>query len=268
MPAPAYVHGYSEKEEVRLRDQANTLAELLHHDTRFPAGSRVLEVGCGVGAQTISLVGNSPGAEVVSMDISFGSVVQAKAFLAGEGHSDVRFLQGNLFRHPFGEEGFDHIFVCFVLEHLADPVAALACLRGLLKPGGSITAIEGDHGSAYFHPQNAAANHTIECLVQLQARGGGDGLIGRRLYPLLADAGFEGVEVSPRMVYADESRPGMADGFTRKTFTAMVAAVREEALAAGLINAATWDEGIAALYRSAEAGGVFCYTFFKGTATK
>ena len=45
-----YVHGYSGREERRLLDQAGSLVELLHHDTAFPAGSEVLEAGCGVGA--------------------------------------------------------------------------------------------------------------------------------------------------------------------------------------------------------------------------
>ena len=72
---------------------------------------------------------------------------------------------------------------------------------------------------------------------------GGDALIGRRLYPLLRGAGFGEVQVSPRMVYADASRPEMVDGFTRKTFTAMVEAVREPALEAGLVTAAVLRRG-------------------------
>jgi hypothetical protein len=71
------------------------------------------------------------------------------------------------------------------------------------------------------------------------------------------------VRVSPRMVYADASRPEMVDGFTRKTFTAMVEAVRELALKAGLAAAEHFDKGVAELYRTAEDDGVFCYTFFK-----
>ena len=63
-------------------------------------------------------------------------------------------------------------------------------------------------------------------------------MIGRRLYPLLAGAGFEAVRVSPRMVYVDASRPALVDGFIRRTFTAMIEGVRESALAAGLATQA------------------------------
>jgi cyclopropane fatty-acyl-phospholipid synthase-like methyltransferase len=65
-----YVHGYSIRENSRLHDQANTLTELLHHDTMYPPGSKVLEAGCGVGAQTVILARNNPEASITSIDIS------------------------------------------------------------------------------------------------------------------------------------------------------------------------------------------------------
>ena len=140
-------------------------------------------------------------------------------------------------------------------------------MQRVLKPGGSITVIEGDHGSAYFHPDSIHASKAIQCLIDLQARGGGDLLIGRRLYPLLTQAGFRDVRVSPRMVYVDGSRPALIDGFTRKTFTAMVEGVGEQAIGEGLIDGASWAKGID-LYRTAEPDGTFCYTFFKAVGYK
>ena len=173
------------------------------------------------------------------------------------------FRQADIFDLPFPADHFDHVFVCFVLEHLADPDAALQALMRVLKPGGSITVIEGDHGSAYFHPDSELARRAIKCLVDLQQRGGGDSLIGRRLYPLLVQAGYREVAVSPRMVYADASRPAMVDGFTRRTFTAMVEGVGEHAIGQGLMDEVSWSAGIRDLYRTAEQDGTFCYTFFK-----
>jgi SAM-dependent methyltransferase len=263
-----YVHGYSVREAARLADQAATLAELLHADTRYAAGSQVLEAGCGVGAQTVELAQNNPGAHITSVDVSSESLAEAKQRVAAVGAAHVSFQQADLFCLPFDEGSFDHVFVCFVLEHLSDPAGALAGLRRVLKPGGSITVIEGDHGSTFFHPDSAAARRAIQCLVELQARGGGDALIGRRLYPLLTGAAFRSVRVSPRMVYADASRPQWVDGFTRKTFTAMVEGVRAQTLAAGLMNESEWDAGVRDLYRTAGAGGTFCYTFFKAVAVK
>jgi hypothetical protein len=138
----------------------------------------------------------------------------------------------------------------------------------VLKPGGSITVVEGDHGSAYFHPDSGAARQAIQCLVDLQRQAGGDALIGRRLYPLLVRAGYRDVTVSPRMVYADASRPELVDGFTRKTFTAMVEGVGAQAVGRGMMDDAGWATGIRDLYRTAEDDGTFCYTFFKAVGLR
>ena len=266
--ADAYVHGYHPRENIRLQDQANALVELLHFDTSYPADSRVLEAGCGVGAQTVTLARNSPNALITSIDISADSIAQAKRNVETAGITNVQFQQADIFDLPFGSESFDHIFVCFVLEHLSKPVEALQILKRLLKNDGTITVIEGDHGSTYFYPDSADAHRAIQCQVELQKRAGGNAMIGRELYPILTRAGFDAIQVSPRLVYVDSSKPQLIEGFTKNTFTAMIEGVRAAALDARLIEPRIFDQGIRDLYRTAESDGVFCYTFFKARALK
>jgi len=262
-----YLHGYSEDETRRLTDQADSLAALLHAGTAYPPGDRVLEVGCGVGAQTAHLVRSSPGARLVAVDLAEDSLARARTRVATQAPgSAVHWLRADLHQLPFPDAWFDHLFVCFVLEHLPDPAGALAGLRRVLRPGGTITVIEGDHGSAVFHPDSPHARAAIDCPVQLQAAAGGDALIGRRLQPLLADAGYRDIEVHPRTVYADQTRPAVVDGFTRNTFIAMIEAVRDEALDGGLCTTADWERGITDLRRTALDGGTFHYTFLKAIA--
>jgi SAM-dependent methyltransferase len=263
-----YVHGYSEREAERLSDQASTLSDLLHHDTFFPPGSRVLEAGCGTGCQTRIVAGHSPGAEIISVDISQTSLTTAKATLGDLGLPGHQFILGDLFQPPFRVHSFDHIFVCFVLEHLPDPGTVLRILRDLLKPGGTITVIEGDHGSCYFHPETGMALAAWHCLIDVQATTGGNSLIGRQLYPLLSSAGYRDIHVSPRMVCSDHSKPDFEEGFVRKTIIPMVEGVRFQAVGEGMITPHDFDLGIADLHRTASAGGTFCYTFFKGSAKK
>jgi SAM-dependent methyltransferase len=264
----AYVHGYHPRENERLQDQAGTLVGLLHSDTLYPPGSVVLEAGCGVGAQTVTLAQRSPRARFTSVDVSTDSLAQAKRAADEAGLTNVQFQQADIFALPFAPESFDHVFVCFVLEHLSRPAEALAILKRLLRPGGTMTVIEGDHGSTYFHPDSSAARKAIQCQVELQRLAGGNALIGRQVYPLMVEAGLEAVRVSPRMVYVDSSKPGLVDGFTRKTFTAMIEGVRESAIAAGMIDPQAFDTGVRDLHRTAEPDGVFCYTFFKGVGDK
>ena len=170
----AYVHGYDSRENRRLKDQANTLVELLHSDTSYPAGSRILEVGCGVGAQTVTLARNSPDASFLSIDISEKSIIEAREALEKCGLKNVQFFCADIFNFDIDTEPFDHVFVCHVLEHLSQPEKALSILQNLIKVGGTITVIEGDHRSTYFYPDSEEAKKVIQCQVELQNRAGGN----------------------------------------------------------------------------------------------
>ena len=263
-----YVHGYDAREGERLLAQARSVIDLLHADTRYPPRSRVLEVGCGTGAQTVSLALNSPDARFVSVDRSAASLTTARTRAAASAAANVEFHEADLFALPFAQEAFDHAFVCFVLEHLPNPGEALKTIMPFIRPGGTITVFEGDHGSTFFYPDSPAARRAFGAQVELQRRLGGNAKIGRELFPLLTEAGFADVHVSPRMVYVDGNRPDLADSFTRNTFIAMIEGVREQALAAGIVDADSFDEGIRDLNRTAAPDGVFCYTFFKGVGRR
>jgi len=264
----AYVHGYTDRETVRLFDQASTLNDLLHHDTTYPPGSLILESGCGTGAQTVTLARKNPTSKIMAIDISSPSLALAKSLIVQEKIDNVEFRQADLFHLPFEADSFDHIFVCFVLEHLPDPVEALRRLKKVLKARGSITVIEGDHGSWYCYPESREARLTVECLIKVQAHLGGNALIGRQLYPLLKETGFNDIHVSPRMVYVDASKPGLVEGFSKNTFIAMVEGVKEQALALNLVDEKSWEKGIRDLYRATAADGTFAYTFYKGLGIK
>jgi ubiquinone/menaquinone biosynthesis C-methylase UbiE len=263
-----YIHGYNQKEAVRLNDQADVLVNLLHYDSIWEDNSLILEAGCGVGAQTKIIAPKNLRSKFISIDISNKSIIQARNLTDSLGIKNVEFNQADIYNLPFYDDSFDHLFICFVLEHLSDPLEGLKELKRILKPGGSVMVIEGDHGSAYFYPDSNESKKAIQCQVELQSYSGGDANIGRRLYPLLSKSDFENVIVSPRMVYADDSKPELVEGFTKNTFTAMIEGVAEIAIAKGLITAEEMKKGINDLYTTAKGGGTFCYTFFKGIGMK
>jgi ubiquinone/menaquinone biosynthesis C-methylase UbiE len=263
-----YVHGYSGNEAARLADQADTLAERLHANVRFPKGYLILEPGCGVGAQTFHLAKNNPETRFLAFDFSAESIKHAKKNQIKHHLPNVQLDIANIYDLPYAEESFDGAFVCFLLEHLHDPVLALQNLRKAIKPDSPITVIEGDHGSYLCHPRSEAADHVVGCLVAIQAQKHGNALIGRSLYPLLDSADFREIQVVPQMIYVDAARPDLAEGFTRRTFIAMVEGVKIEALQLGLSTEKAWEQGIQDLHRTTHGNGTFCYTFFKAVAIK
>ncbi len=263
-----YVHGHTQEESVRLVKQARPLEKLFHEDLGFLPGQKVLEAGCGVGGQTILLTQSWPDTNFLSIDIEPSFIEQAVQRIDGAAIANVQFKQADILDLPFEKETFDHIYVCFVLEHLTDPLQALRNLKAVLKTGGTITAIEGDHDSFFCHPKSDHARRVVDCLTELQAGYGGDALIGRQLYPLLRHATFRKVSVTPIPIYVDANHPDLVEGFSKITFIGMIEEVREQALAQGLIDDVGWQSGIDALYRSTEADGTLCYSYFKARAVK
>ena len=237
-----YVHGYSEREAERLHDQADAVKELIHHDTLYPAGSRVLEAGCGVGAQTVTLASRNPQAAIVAVDIADASC-GSQALAVEQGLSNAVFERADLYHLPYNPASFDHAFLCYVLEHLTDPHGVFAQIHRVVRPGGALTVVEGDHGSCYFHPETPESLQACRCLIDIQAQMGGNSLIGRQLYPHLHAAGFGSIQVSPRMLYMDASNPRLMDAFVSKTIVAMVEGVKEQALGGGLMSETGMAQG-------------------------
>lgn len=97
----AYVHGYSERETQRLYEQAEILEDILHTGTAFAAGAKVLEAGCGVGAQTRLLVKRSPDAVFTCIDISEKSVATANRLKRQAGFNSVTFNREDIIRLNF-----------------------------------------------------------------------------------------------------------------------------------------------------------------------
>ena len=268
MESTKYVHGYSDREALRLNDQANTLDNIIHNDTIFSKDSYVLEAGCGVGAQTKIIAAKNPDSNFVSIDLSEDSISEAQKLIKSLDINNVIFKQADIYNLSFKDETFDFVIICFVLEHLHNPKQALNELKRVLKKGGAMIAIEGDHGSTFFYPDSTHAHLAIDCQIQLQRQSGGNSNIGRELYPLFKSIGLNDISVSPRMVYVDASRPQLVEGFIKNTFTAMIEGVGDKAIQQGIIDSLTFEKGIKDLYRTAESDGVFSYTFFKGFGIK
>jgi 2-polyprenyl-3-methyl-5-hydroxy-6-metoxy-1,4-benzoquinol methylase len=102
-------------------------------------GKRVLEVGCGIGTDSINFA--RAGAELTAIDLSGESLRIAEQRAEVMGVADrIRFLQGNAeeLTSVLGEEQYDLVYSFGVIHHTPRPDHALREIHALLAPGGTL----------------------------------------------------------------------------------------------------------------------------------
>ena len=184
-----YVHGYGTPEQERLVEQAEHWRHRLIADgTQLEPGTRLLEVGTGVGAVLAVLGQEFPGLDLTGVDIEPKQLEYARGHLERAG-VEATLVQADALALPFEDESFDHVWMMWFLEHVADPVAVLREARRVLVPGGGITAIEVDYSTVRAEPTTPAIEALFRAMAQGMAASGWSDA-GTRLPGWLREAGF------------------------------------------------------------------------------
>jgi SAM-dependent methyltransferase len=192
-----YVHGYGTAEQERLVYQAEHWRHrLIRAGTELEPGTRLLEVGCGVGAVLAVLGEEFPGLTLTGVDIAPKQLEYARGHLERSG-VEATLIEANAIELPFEDGSFDHVWMMWFLEHLADPVGVLREARRVLVPGGGITAIEVDYSTCRAEPTTPAFEALIRAMVQGMAASGWSDA-GTRLPGWLNDAGFHAIDEGER----------------------------------------------------------------------
>jgi ubiquinone/menaquinone biosynthesis C-methylase UbiE len=206
-----YVHGYGTPEQQRLVEQAEHWRHRLICDgSPLEAGTRLLEIGCGVGAVLAVLGQEYPGLQLFGVDIEPKQLEFARTHLALSG-VEAELAEGDALALPFEDETFDHVWMMWFLEHLADPVGALREAGRVLAPDGLITAIEVDYSTCRADPSTEAIEALFDAMVRgMDASGWSDA--GTRLPGWLREAGFRDVDDGERPVWwQDDELAGQAN---------------------------------------------------------
>jgi ubiquinone/menaquinone biosynthesis C-methylase UbiE len=192
-----YVHGYGTPEQERLVEQAEHWRHRLIRDgTELEPGTRLLEVGCGVGAVLAVLGQEYPGLELFGVDIEEKQLAFARGHLERAG-VEATLRQADALALPVADGSFDHVWMMWFLEHVADPAAALREARRVLVSEGRITAIEVDYSTCRAEPTTPALEALLRTMVQGMAASGWSDA-GTRLPGWLNEAGFRAVDEGER----------------------------------------------------------------------
>ena len=262
-----YVHGYDPRETQRLQDQASTLVGAPAFGHALPGrqhGPR--------GRLRCRRANRRPGSQQPAgpdhLDRRLrGFARRGQESTAGGGISNVTLRQADIFRLPFPPESSTMSSCASSSSTWLDPWGAAS----LETRGEGRRNHHGDRRRSWLDlfPSGQRVRAPGRSLPGGLAGAGGGQCVDRTdPLSLLTEAGFADIRVSPRLVYADASKPELVEGFTKNTFTAMIEGIRTPALGSRLMSESDFDRGVADLYRTAEPDGVFCYTFFKATAVK
>lgn len=242
-----YTHGHHESvlRSHTWRTAENSSAYLLPH---LRPGQSLLDVGCGPGTITTDLALLVAPGEVVGLDAAPDVVAQAQQHADGLALANLRFEVGDLFALGYPDAAFDVIHLHQVLQHLADPAAALVELRRVLRPGGVLAARDSDYGAFTWAPADPALDRWLELYFAVTSRNGHDARIGPRLLGLAHEAGFATVTASSSTwTYADpETRRWWGDLWADRVRYSRFA---EQARHYGLSDDAELEEIAAAFLR-------------------
>jgi SAM-dependent methyltransferase len=190
-PTEKYLHGYSPAEQKRLHAQAAVFAPVLHRELRFPRNTHLLEVGCGVGAQTAILLRNNPTLRITAVDLSECQLAAAREhFSRHPARHRVTFLAADATALPFPARTFTAALSIWFLEHVPAPLPILREIRRVLHPGSPLHLREVFNHSFALFPHSPACESYWHAYNALQRDLAGNPDIGIELPNLLAAAGF------------------------------------------------------------------------------
>ena len=190
---PDYIHGYGTPEQRRLVEQAEHWRHgLICAGTQLDQGTRLLEMGCGVGAVLAVLGQEFRGVQLTGVDIEAAQLDYARKHLERCGVS-AELVNADATALPFAASSFDHVWMMWFLEHLAEPAKALVEAKRVLVAGGRITAIEVDYGTCRAEPTTPAIDELFRAMVAAMASSGWSDA-GTRLPGWLRDCGFHDVD--------------------------------------------------------------------------
>jgi SAM-dependent methyltransferase len=187
-----YTHGHHESvlRAHRWRTAENSAAYLLPH---LRPGLCLLDVGCGPGTITVDLATRVAPGRVTAVEVSEQALQVARAQGGTHRQDNVDFLVADVHALGLPDDTFDIVHAHQVLQHVADPVRALAEMRRVCRRGGIVAARDSDYAAFTWFPRVPALGEWLALYRQAARANGGEPDAGRRLLSWAHAAGFTDV---------------------------------------------------------------------------
>ena len=192
-----YIHGFDAKEQERLRRQAQFAEHSIYSGIDFSPLKSLLEVGCGVGAQSEILLRRYPNIQTLEcIDNNTRQLDTCRESLAkipwAKGRYRIQEMDAS--HLEFESNSLDGAFLCWILEHGQDPTLVLSEVRRVVAPNGTIVINEVMNSSFFLDPYSPNLWKYWMAFNDYQLDTGGDPFIGLKLGNLLLSLGFKNIE--------------------------------------------------------------------------
>lgn len=194
-PADTYTHGHHESvlRSHRWRTVENSAGYLAPF---LAPGMNVLDVGCGPGSISADLARLVRPGRVLAVDNVSAIVEHASAEIAGRGTDNIEFAVADAYELDLPDDSFDVVHAHQVLQHLSEPVTALAEMRRVCRPQGIVAARDGDIGTMTWYPNDPVLERWLTLYHDVARSHNAEPGAGRRLHVWARQAGFTDVAVS------------------------------------------------------------------------
>ena len=198
-----YTMGY-DPEFTQLLDRRNAESHAGYFLPSLKPGFRVLDFGCGPGTISVGLA-EAVGAdgELHGIDLEESQIETARAAALAGGHDNATFHIGDATNLPFEDGYFDAAHCHTLLNHVPDTRAALAEVRRVLKPGGTLGCRELFVASSFVEPSAEIIEEGWAIFTRLLAANGGHPQMGKRLRGALMEAGFSDIRADASFDFFD-----------------------------------------------------------------